>query len=120
MNPTIPRRRVQELFRCAVRGTGATLSAGQEVRVKSIGWRRRVLVLVLGVMAFGRPAWASPDYTKKERKKCVYCHDGGWTSGKLTAAGTYFLAHNRSLKGFSPAPVPAHPQGSAGQPANVP
>jgi hypothetical protein len=48
------------------------------VRVKLSGWRRTVLVLVLGVTAFGRTAWASPDYTKKERKKCVYCHDGGW------------------------------------------
>lgn len=86
----------------------------------SIGWRRTVLVLVLGVMAFGRTAWASPDYTKKERKKCVYCHDGGWTSGKLTEAGKYFLAHNRSLKGYAPAPVPAHPQAPAGRPANVP
>jgi hypothetical protein len=65
------------------------------------------LVLVLGVMAVSRTAWASPDYTKKERKKCGYCHDGGWTSGKLTTAGTYFLAHNRSLKGFVPAPAPA-------------
>jgi len=83
-------------------------------------------MLVLGVTTLGRTAWASPDYTKKERKKCVYCHDGGWTSGKLTAAGKYFLAHNRSLKGFVPAPpgsvmapVPAHPPGSAGRPANV-
>ena len=101
-------------------GGGATLSAGQEVRVKVTGWRRMAFVLVLGVTALGRTAWASPDYTKKERKKCVYCHDGGWTSGKLTAAGKYFLAHNRSLKGFVPAPVPAHPPGSAGQPARVP
>ena len=84
------------------------------------GWRRTVLVLVLGVTAFGRTAWASPDYTKKERKACVYCHDGGWTSGRLTAAGKYFLAHNRSLKGFSPALVPAHPPGTASQPANLP
>ena len=79
-----------------------------------------MLIVVLGVLAFGRTAWASPDYTKKERKKCVYCHDGGWTSGKLTAAGQYFLAHNRSLKGFTPAPVPVHPQGTPSQPANVP
>jgi len=87
-------------------------------------------MLVLGVTTLGRTAWASPDYTKKERKKCGYCHDGGWTSGKLTAAGKYFLAHNRSLKGFVPAPVPAPPgsvtatvpappPGSAGRPANV-
>lgn len=84
------------------------------------GWRRTALVLVLGVTTLGRTAWASPDYTKKERKKCVYCHDGGWTSGKLTAAGSYFLAHNRSLKGFVTAPLPAHLAGSAGRPANVP
>lgn len=94
---------------------GATL--GREVHVT--GWRQTALVLVLGVTALGRTAWASPDYTKKERKQCVYCHDGGWTSGKLTAAGAYFLAHNRSLKGFVPAPVPAHPPGSPGRPANV-
>ena len=81
------------------------------------GWRRTALVLVLGVAGLGRAAWASPDYTKKERKKCVYCHDGGWTSGKLTAAGQYFLAHNRSLKGFVPAPVAAHTPGPAPAPA---
>jgi len=88
--------------------------------VKSIGWRRRVLVLVLGVMAFGRTAWASPDYTKKERKKCGYCHDGGWTSGKLTAAGAYFLAHNRSLKGFVPAPVLASAAAPPGSRSKAP
>ena len=84
-----------------------------------IRWRRIALALVLGVMAVGRIAEASPDYTKKERKKCVYCHDGGWTSGKLTAAGRYFLAHNRSLKGFTPAPVPVHRPESAARSAGV-
>jgi hypothetical protein len=80
------------------------------------GWRRggRVLGLVLGALALAHAASASPDYTKKERKKCVYCHDGGWTSGRLTPAGKYFLAHNRSLKGFAAAePVPAHPPASS-------
>ncbi len=75
----------------------------------------RWLAVVFGVAAFAQTAWASPDYTKKTRKKCGYCHDGGWTSGKLTAAGQYFLAHNRSFKGFveRPTPTPAHVQDTA-------
>ncbi len=63
-------------------------------------------VLLLGAAA--QPASAQPDFTRSQRKTCTFCHVGAWTSGKLTAAGTYFNQRH-TLKGFvEPKAAAAH------------
>ena len=61
------------------------------------------MVLVAGMLAIGaKPVAANPDWTKKERKQCVYCHVGAWDSGKYTEAGQYYKDHEFSFKGYVP------------------
>jgi len=42
---------------------------------------------------------AKPDYTKKEKKSCTYCHTSA-TSKELNDAGKYYAAHDHSLEGY--------------------
>lgn len=60
-------------------------------------------VLTAGVWcASVMPSYAKPEYAKTEGKACAFCHV---TSGKpeLNEAGTYYAAHEHSLKGYTPA-----------------
>jgi len=42
---------------------------------------------------------AKPEFSKKEGKKCVECHEGG-NPKKLTAMGQYYKDHSHSLEGY--------------------
>lgn len=42
---------------------------------------------------------AKPEYTKKEKKSCTYCHTSAG-SKELNDAGKYYAAHNHSLEGY--------------------
>jgi len=44
---------------------------------------------------------AKPDYTKKEKKPCTYCHTSTG-SKELNDAGKYYAAHDHSLEGYAP------------------
>jgi hypothetical protein len=60
-------------------------------------------ILTAGLLwAIVTPSDAKPEYAKTEGKACVYCH---LTAGKpdLNEAGTYYAAHDHSLKGYTPA-----------------
>ena len=60
-------------------------------------------ILTAGLLwAIVTPSDAKPEYAKTEEKACVYCH---LTAGKpdLNEAGTYYAAHDHSLKGYTPA-----------------
>jgi hypothetical protein len=48
------------------------------------------------------PSYAKPEYAKTEGKACTFCHV---MEGKpeLNEAGTYYAAHEHSLKGYAPA-----------------
>jgi hypothetical protein len=56
---------------------------------------------IFGVVAFlfSPFAKATPEFSKKESKQCVYCHTA---VGKpdLNEAGKYYKAHDYSLEGF--------------------
>jgi hypothetical protein len=67
--------------------------------MRKLNWVLPALVLVGGVMLTPRESAAKPDYTKKERKPCTYCHLGSWDSAKYTEAGEYYKQHN-TLRGF--------------------
>jgi hypothetical protein len=60
-------------------------------------------VLTAGFLVSPTPSAARPDYTRRTKQECSYCHrPGGWF---LNDAGKYF-EKNRSLNGYKP---PAEP-----------
>jgi len=78
--------------------------------MKRLLWIGSVLVLTSpGLLA-------NPDFTKKTAKKCFYCHEGNWTSGKYTEAGQYYKEHG-TLKGFVPKPQAPPQTGSTQAPS---
>lgn len=68
-------------------------------------WLASLLILTAGITLSSRISEAKPDYTKKTRKPCEYCHQGGWTTGQLTEAGTYYKEHG-TFKGYQPKEPP--------------
>jgi hypothetical protein len=72
------------------------------------------VVLAAGFFLRPAPTIARPDYTRRTKQDCSYCHlPGGWN---LNDAGHYFEKH-RSLNGYQPAEPPKQ---SAGQKAANP
>jgi len=60
-------------------------------------------VLALGFFWRPTPTAARPDYTRRTKQECRYCHPpGGWN---LNDAGHYF-EKNRSLSGYKPPDAP--------------
>jgi len=59
------------------------------------------LVLALGILVYSNVALAKPEYTKKEKKGCAYCHVTAKTK-ELNEAGQYYKDHEYSLKGYEP------------------
>ena len=59
-------------------------------------------VLIAGVWISVTPSYGKPEYAKKEKKGCTYCHVA---AGKkdLNDAGKYYAAHDHSLDGYTPA-----------------
>jgi len=57
--------------------------------------------LFAGMLIFSTVSSAKPEYSKKEKKKCTYCHTA---MGKkdLNAAGKYYKEHNHSFEGYKP------------------
>lgn len=61
------------------------------------------MIVALGFLWSPAPSVARPDYTRRTKQECNYCHlPGGWF---LNDAGKYF-EKNRSLNGYKP---PAEP-----------
>ena len=65
-------------------------------------WSAGLVAMVAGiVLATARSGTARPEYTRRTRKDCVFCHPpGGYT---LNDAGRYYRDH-RTLDGFKPKP----------------
>jgi hypothetical protein len=57
------------------------------------------LVLFLGVLACSTLTYAKPEYTKKEKKVCTFCHVST-KSKELNDAGKYYKDHDHSLEGY--------------------
>ena len=60
------------------------------------------VILTGGLWLSVAPSYAKPEYAKKEKKGCTYCHV---TAGKkdLNDAGKYYKDHDHSLDGYAPA-----------------
>jgi len=69
-------------------------------------------VLAAGLVLCSPPSAAKPDYTRRTKKDCEFCHPPN--SRDLTEAGRYYQDHHNSLEGYKPAP-PA--KGAAQPPA---
>ncbi len=64
----------------------------------------KVLRLFLIAVIFGGAMLsfvnAKPEYSKKEKKACTFCHPAGKMK-ELTDAGKYYKEHNHSLEGYT-------------------
>lgn len=57
-------------------------------------------ILAAGMLLNTTASFAKPEYTKKEKKACTYCHTSAG-SKELNDAGKYYAAHDHSLEGYS-------------------
>jgi cytochrome c553 len=56
-------------------------------------------VLLVGSLMLSQSASAKPEYSKKEKKSCTFCHTKTG-SKELNEAGKYYGEHNHSLEGY--------------------
>jgi len=63
-------------------------------RASTLALVMTVLVSTVGVFK----ADARPEYARKEKKECVYCHLGN--GGKRGFRGLYYKGHDHTFKGF--------------------
>lgn len=74
-------------------------------------------VLTIGFLVSPTPSTARPDYTRRTKQDCRYCHPpGGWF---LNDAGKYF-EKNRTLNGYKPPDAPPPKQATDQKPAQNP
>jgi hypothetical protein len=57
------------------------------------------LVLFLGALVCSTLSYGKPEYTKKEKKGCTFCHVTA-KSKELNDAGKYYKDHDHSLEGY--------------------
>ena len=63
-------------------------------------------LLMIGFLVCNTVSYGTPEYGKKEKKACTFCH--GKIEGKdampknLTDAGKYYKEHSHSLDGYAP------------------
>jgi hypothetical protein len=60
---------------------------------------RALFVAIVAGGLFLSVASAKPEYSKKEKKGCTFCHVKPG-SKDLTDAGKYYKEHNHSLEGY--------------------
>ncbi|MCU1239103.1 MAG: hypothetical protein JWP63_7070 [Candidatus Solibacter sp.] len=64
------------------------------------------VLLMAGFLVCTTASYGTPEYSKKEKKGCTFCH--GKIEGKeampnnLTDAGKYYKEHSHSLEGYVP------------------
>lgn len=69
--------------------------------LKLISLISAVVIVALSVAMPG--TYAKPEYTKKEKQSCKYCHSSSKPSNDdLTVAGKYYKDHDHSLEGYKP------------------
>ncbi len=57
-------------------------------------------ILTAGVFFNTAEGWSKPEYSRKTKKECSFCHPAD--SWKLNDAGTYYREHHYSLDGYKP------------------
>jgi len=59
------------------------------------------VIAVLGIFLLTPSSDAKVEYSKKEKKSCVFCHTK-MGSKELNEAGKYYQEHKHSLEGYKP------------------
>jgi hypothetical protein len=85
---------IARMGQLSIRGRSVPAATTTIVRASLVG----VVMFLLSVS----PALAKPEYSRRTRKDCAFCHPKG--SWNLTEAGKYFRDHHYSLDGYKPAP----------------
>ncbi len=67
--------------------------------MKTLKFAVPALVIALGLTISMSTSFAKPEYAKKEKKACTFCHVKPG-SKELTDAGKYYKDHNHSLEGY--------------------
>ena len=62
--------------------------------------------LLTGFLVCTSATYGKPEYAKKEKKACTFCHakmvtDKAEMVKNLNDAGTYYKEHNHSLEGYT-------------------
>ena len=57
-------------------------------------------ILSAGLFFHSTGGWAKPDYSRRTKKECNFCHPKD--SWNLTDAGKYYREHHYSLEGYKP------------------
>ena len=57
-------------------------------------------ILAAGVFLSATSSWAVPEFARKTKKECSFCHPPD--SWNLTEAGKYYREHKYSLEGYKP------------------
>jgi hypothetical protein len=58
------------------------------------------MIVSVGILITSGVSFAKPEYTKKEKKGCTYCHTSA-KSKDLNDAGKYYQEH-KTLDGYKP------------------
>ena len=63
--------------------------------------------LMIGFLVCTTATYGKPDYAKKEKKSCTFCHgkidpDKDGMAKNLNDAGKYYQAHDHKLDGYMP------------------
>lgn len=64
-----------------------------------------VAILLGGLFVGSTLSFGKVEYTKKEKKACIYCHVTA-DSKELNDAGKYYAENNHSLDGYQPKKAP--------------
>jgi hypothetical protein len=59
------------------------------------------VILMTGFILCTTATYGKPEYAKKEKKQCTFCHVKQG-SKDLNDAGKYYQAHDHSLDGYKP------------------
>jgi hypothetical protein len=65
-------------------------------------------LLMTGFLVCTTASYGTPEYMKKEKKACTFCHAKAEPQNKeamqknLTDAGKYYKEHSHSLDGYAP------------------
>lgn len=58
-------------------------------------------ILMAGLIVSSSPTQAKPEFTRKEKKPCTFCHvDAKAAPKELNDAGKYYTDHGMSLEGY--------------------
>ena len=59
------------------------------------------MIVAAGFLTLTTASYGKPEYTKKEKKACSFCHIDSKAKPKdLTDAGKYYKEHSNSLEGY--------------------